>query len=118
MSCHVKGYGQPLVHNAHFFKLRLKIETIDQSYSKQNKKGVKNVDWFGLGKKRSRLGKWLDRSGVSQQELQKRSGVSKGTISRLCSDDEYMPTLKTAKKVITSLKKLGADVNYDDFWSV
>ncbi|MGE0992074.1 transcriptional regulator, partial [Bacillus sp. GMa5/2] len=38
---------------------------------------------FGLGKKRSKFGKWLDRQGIKQIELEKKSKLSTGTISRL-----------------------------------
>ncbi|WCK53816.1 helix-turn-helix transcriptional regulator [Aneurinibacillus sp. Ricciae_BoGa-3] len=76
------------------------------------------MEWFGLGKKRSKLGKWLDRRGISQQELEKRSGVSRGTISRLCSDDANTPNFKNAKKIISALKTLDSGVDYDDFWSM
>ncbi|MGD6832598.1 helix-turn-helix domain-containing protein [Sutcliffiella halmapala] len=78
------------------------------------------MDWFGLGKKRTKLGKWLDQHGVSQTEFAKMSKVSRPTISRLCSAEEnHEPTMKTAKKIIKTIKeKLGKDVHYDDFWSM
>lgn len=74
--------------------------------------------WFGLGKKRSRLGKWLDRNGIAQIEVENGTGLSRGTISRLCSDDENKPTMKTAAKIIKFLKNFDKNVDYDDFWSM
>lgn len=76
------------------------------------------MSWFGLGKKRSRLGKWLDQHGVAQIEVEKGTKLSRGTISRLCSDDKNVPTLKTANKIVKFLKRLDPNIRYDDFWSM
>lgn len=72
--------------------------------------------WFGLGKRRSRLGKWLDKKGIKQQELVERSGVSRGTVSKLCSGDAYKPTYKTASKIVKALRQYDAEVAAEDFW--
>ncbi|PEE25977.1 transcriptional regulator, partial [Bacillus toyonensis] len=37
---------------------------------------------FGLGKQRSKFGKFLDKNGISQQDVVRESGVNRGTISR------------------------------------
>lgn len=78
------------------------------------------MDWFSLGKRRSRFGKFLDKNGISQQEVANKSGVSRGTISRMCQPEhEEGPTMKNARKIIKALKDLtGKDVDYDDFWSM
>lgn len=78
------------------------------------------MDWSFLGKKRSRFGKFLDQNELTQQELVKKSGVSKGTVSRLCQPEHRDgPTMKNAKKLIKALRDLtGKDVDYDDFWSM
>lgn len=73
---------------------------------------------FGLGKKRSKFGKFLDKHSILQEEIAKESGVSKSTISRLCDPAEHEPTIKVARKIIKSLKKEGFNVDYDDFWSM
>lgn len=73
-------------------------------------------NWFGLGKKRSKFGKWLDRHGIAQKVIADRSKVSKSTISNMCSDPDYMPSMKIASKVIKELKKLDKNVKYEDFW--
>lgn len=74
---------------------------------------------FGLGKKRSRLGKFLDKNGLSQQDVVEKSGVSRGTVSRLCQNDAFQPNMKSASKIIKALKKLtNKNVDYDDFWSM
>jgi putative transcriptional regulator len=79
---------------------------------------MEGLEMFGLGKKRSNFGKYLDRHSITQQEMAKESGVSKSTISRLCDPDESEPTLGVAKKIIKALKKHDRSVNYDDFWDM
>jgi putative transcriptional regulator len=78
------------------------------------------VDWSFLGKKRSKFGKFLDKNDLTQQEIVKKSGVSRGTISRLCqASREDGPTMKNASKIIKALRDLtGKNVDYDDFWSM
>ena len=78
------------------------------------------VNWFRLGKKRSRFGDFLDENDLTQQDVVKESGVSRGTISRLCKpENEDGPTMKNAKKIIKALRKLtNKEVDYDDFWSM
>lgn len=78
------------------------------------------MDWSFLGKKRSKFGKFLDQHDLSQQDIVKESGVSRGTISRLCQvQNEDGPTMKNAKKIIAAVRRLtGKPVDYDDFWSM
>jgi putative transcriptional regulator len=78
---------------------------------------VEKLFWFGIGKDRSKLGRYIDQHGISQKELEK-SGVSRATISRLCSDDEHQPTIGTAKKIIQFLKRIDPKVNYHDFFDM
>lgn len=74
---------------------------------------------FGLGKPRSRFGRFLDSHGISQQEVADKSGVSRGTISRLCQGDKFEPKIKNAMKIVKALRKLtGKEIDYDDFWSM
>jgi putative transcriptional regulator len=75
------------------------------------------MNWFGIGKQRSKLGKYIDQHGISQKELEK-SGVSRATISRLCSNDEHQPTMVTAKKIINFLKRFDGTIKYDDFFDM
>jgi putative transcriptional regulator len=83
-------------------------------------KGVcRMFDWISLGKKRSKLGKFLDKNELTQQDVVEKSGVSRGTISRLCQSDAFQPNMKNAQKIIKALKELTKkDVDYDDFWSM
>jgi len=74
---------------------------------------------FGLGKPRSRFGKYLDKKGIKQQDLVRESKVNKGTISRICQGDAFKPSLENARKIIKALRKMtGEKVDYDDFWSM
>jgi putative transcriptional regulator len=76
------------------------------------------MGWFGLGKRRSRFGKYLDENSITQQEMAEESEVSKSTISRLCDPEEHEPSIKNAKKIIKALKKYDPNIDYDDFWDM
>lgn len=74
---------------------------------------------FGLGKKRSKLGKWLDDRGISQQWLSKDSKVSRSTVSELCKyEPEHEPTQGTIKKLMNSLRKVDPSAKVDDFFDM
>ncbi len=73
---------------------------------------------FGLGKRRSKFGKFLDRYGITQQELSEASGVNRNSISRVAQSDDNQPSMKNAAKIVKALKKAGYEVHYDDFWSM
>jgi len=73
---------------------------------------------WGLGKQRSQLGKWVDRSGYDQEDLVKASGVSRNTISKACSDPEYIPSPQVAKKILKALREVDASVRADQFWDL
>ncbi|MBM7592230.1 helix-turn-helix transcriptional regulator [Brevibacillus fulvus] len=73
---------------------------------------------MGLGKPRSKFGRWLDSERISQEELVRISGVNKSTISRLCSGDAFKPSMKSALKIISALRRVGKNVDYEDFWSI
>ncbi|MEI5909441.1 helix-turn-helix transcriptional regulator [Bacillus spongiae] len=73
---------------------------------------------FGLGKKRSKFGKFLDRNSIKQTEISEMSGVNMNSISRVANSNENCPSMKNASKIIKTLKKHGYDVSYDDFWDM
>ncbi|MBO1582989.1 helix-turn-helix transcriptional regulator [Bacillus sp. XF8] len=74
------------------------------------------VKVFGLGKKRSRFGRWLDKQGITQGELEKAAKLSRGTISKVCNDKTYIPKFSTITQITRGLKKLGKNIKEDDFW--
>ena len=73
---------------------------------------------FGTGKPRTKLGRWLDKRGITQSWLMKETGLNKNTVSDLTSDKDRSPTLKTMQKVIKALKEVDPKVNSNDFWDV
>lgn len=73
---------------------------------------------FGLGKKRSRLGKWLDRRGITQQWLARQTNLNRATISRIASEDEYTPNLRTMQKILQALRQVDPKVIQNDFWEM
>ncbi|WP_235824927.1 helix-turn-helix domain-containing protein [Bacillus salipaludis] len=73
---------------------------------------------FGIGRRGSKFGKFLEKHRISQTELANSSGVSNSTISRLASGNAFKPSEKNASKLIKALKKVDSNVGYDDFWSM
>jgi putative transcriptional regulator len=74
---------------------------------------------FGLGKPRSKFGKFLDKHDITQQDLSRKSEVSKATISRLCQGDAFTPSMKNGTKLIKALRNLTKkNIDFDDFWSM
>lgn len=71
--------------------------------------------FFGIGKERTKFGRWLDRKDITQLELEKLSGLSRRTISRLCNDEEYRPKFATVTRIKKALGKLGVNAPDDYF---
>ncbi|RUT48582.1 transcriptional regulator [Paenibacillus anaericanus] len=73
---------------------------------------------LGLGKRRTKLGKYLDRQGISQEWIIKNTGISRDGISDLCDEEKGVkPRVGTKQKIISSLRKHGYDVRAGDFWT-
>jgi adenine/guanine phosphoribosyltransferase-like PRPP-binding protein len=76
---------------------------------------------FNLGKGRSKFGKYIDKHlGYGGQErVREVSKVSRITISRVCSTDDYTPSGKTMRALLSAVRKLtGKEVKSDDFWNM
>lgn len=72
---------------------------------------------YGLGKKRSKLGKFLDKNNITQELIGNSSRISRHAISLLCnSRTNINPTENTQVKIIGTLRRLGYDVSFTDFW--
>lgn len=72
---------------------------------------------FGLGKRRTKLGKYCDRYGITQTWLSDKSKVNYSTIAELCDGNkDVQPQEKTIKKIISALRKNGHNVDSNDFW--
>jgi len=71
---------------------------------------------FGLGKNRTKFGRYLDSNGIAQIELERTSKLSTGTVSKLCNDKKYRPKFSTITQIVKGLKKLGKNIDEHDFW--
>ena len=73
---------------------------------------------FGLGKPRSKFGRWIDSKGIEQKEVAERANVSEMTLTRMCGDKEHSPRISTWVKVQRALKSMGYDVDRDKFFDI
>lgn len=71
---------------------------------------------FGLGKQRSRLGKYLDDNDIPQQWLVDETKLNKKTISQLASKDKPLPSGTTMQKILQALRKKDKSLRQEDFW--
>ena len=70
-----------------------------------------------LGKKRSNFGRWVDKQkDLNELELERASNISRGTISKICSDPNYRPNISTVIKINQGLKKLDKNMDLNDFF--
>jgi hypothetical protein len=76
------------------------------------------MSWFGIGKRRSKFGRWIDSKGITQEEIRKRTKLGNGTLTSLCNDANYVPRISTWVKVQRALKSMGYDVDRDKFFDV
>jgi transcriptional regulator with XRE-family HTH domain len=79
-------------------------------------KGEKRM--WGIGKQRSKLGRWMDKKGLDQQGLAKAANVSKNTISKACNEKDYIPRQDVMKKILTALRKIEPNAKMSDFWDM
>jgi hypothetical protein len=70
----------------------------------------------GVGRERTKVGKFLDANGISHGDIQKWSGVSAPTITSLCGDISYKPSSLTKRSIIAALQKREYDVEEYSFW--
>lgn len=73
---------------------------------------------WGIGKPRSRLGKWLDKRSIDQKELQKAAKVSGNTISKACNEKDYIPSSGVMKKILKAIRQIDPDAKMNDFWDM
>ncbi|MEC2074304.1 helix-turn-helix domain-containing protein [Alkalihalophilus marmarensis] len=73
---------------------------------------------FGLGKKRSKLGKFIDKYSVSTVEFAKETGVSRRTLTKACNEADYVPSPAVMKKILKSVRKVDPDIDIGDFWDI
>ncbi|WP_425595286.1 helix-turn-helix transcriptional regulator [Priestia flexa] len=73
---------------------------------------------WGFGKKRSKVGKFIDRKGYTQEDLMAASKVGRNTISKICNDPDYTPSVTTIKKIMKALRQLDPNLKTDDFFDI
>ncbi|MDP5276351.1 helix-turn-helix domain-containing protein [Chengkuizengella axinellae] len=73
---------------------------------------------FGLGKTRTKLGKWIDKRGIKQEWLVNKTKLSRNTISWVCSDTNYTPGLRSVQKITKALREVDPSVRADQFWDL
>jgi transcriptional regulator with XRE-family HTH domain len=73
---------------------------------------------WGIGKQRSKLGKWMDKKGLDQQDLAKAAKVSKNTVSKACNENDYIPRQDVMKKILAALRKIDSNAKMSDFWDM
>lgn len=74
--------------------------------------------FFGLGKSRTKFGRWIDKKEIAQNEIEEKSGLSRGTISRLCNDSEYTPKYSTVTRIKKALRDIGEGLPPDDYFGM
>jgi len=70
------------------------------------------------GKPRTKVGKWLDKRGISQEWLANKTKLNRTTISKIASDTDYEPRLSTIKKIMKAIKEVDPNKNTDDFFDI
>lgn len=73
---------------------------------------------WGLNKKRSKVGRFIDRHGYTQEELMKAAKIGRSTVSRVCSDPDYVPSGSTIKKIMKAIRQLDPNAKTDDFFDM
>lgn len=71
---------------------------------------------FGLGKPRTKAGRYLDRHKLTQEKVRAAADIDRMTMADLCSKEDYNPHMKTRIKFVGALRRLGHDVSMDEFW--
>lgn len=76
----------------------------------------KVIRMYGLGKNRSKLGRFIDNHGIKQGQLAVKAGVNKDTITKACTQGESVRRI-TKRKIIEALREItNKPLFEDDFW--
>ncbi|PAE41481.1 transcriptional regulator [Bacillus sp. 7884-1] len=68
--------------------------------------------------KRSKFGKWMDeQKDINIFDLERVSNLSKSTILKLYFNQDYRPRFSTIIKINQGLKKLGKEIDINEFFS-
>ncbi len=80
--------------------------------------GVVDVFWKFGGKKRTKLGKFIDLHGYNQNDLEKEAKLSRPTVSKACNDNDYIPSPTVMKKILKAIRKIKPNAKTHDFWDM
>ncbi|MEB9685136.1 helix-turn-helix domain-containing protein [Bacillus anthracis] len=69
-------------------------------------------------RKRTKLGRWLDKKGIEQKELQKAAQIGRTTCYRLCNDTQHIPSVPVIRAVVNAIKKIDPSAKSSDFFDV
>jgi len=71
-----------------------------------------------IGKPRSKFGRYIDKKGITQQELVKTKIVSINTVTKACNTEGNDLSVTTKKNLLAALEQLtGENKKISDFWS-
>lgn len=73
---------------------------------------------WGVGKPKSKLGKFISKNGYTVQDLSKASKVNRNTVGKLCSDSDYLPSGATIKKIMKAIKEIDPKKKAGDFFDM
>lgn len=73
---------------------------------------------WGIGKPRTKLGRWLDKRGLEQRDLEKAAKVSHKTISKACNEKDYVPSQGVMKKILKAIRQHDPGAKMNDFWDM
>lgn len=68
--------------------------------------------------KRSKFGRWLEKKGISQSDFAEESKVSRTTISKLCNNNEYIPSASTLKRIMRTARTIDKNKKANDFFDI
>ncbi|MGG3186870.1 helix-turn-helix transcriptional regulator [Priestia megaterium] len=70
------------------------------------------------GRKRSKLGRFLEKKGYKQSELSKIANLNRNTVAKIYNDSNYIPSGTTIKKVMKALRNLDPSLKAEDFFDI
>jgi predicted transcriptional regulator len=78
-------------------------------------RNILEVKQMGLGKQRSKFGRWLDKRGIKQEYIVEQTKIGRNTISDICSGKRD-PNSSTIKKIMAAVKKIDNKAKVDDLF--
>lgn len=73
---------------------------------------------LGSRKKRSKLGKFLDKHKIDQEWLVRQSGLGRNTVGDLANRNDRSPTTRTIQKIMKVVRKIDPNAKAEDFFDI